>query len=55
MAALPSFDANAVAKPKAKTMNGELEKILSDLDPDALSPKQALDLAYKIKAAAAGK
>jgi DNA mismatch repair protein MutS len=52
----PSHDLNgynktAVPKPKQKTINQELEVILSKLDPDGLSPKEALEILYKIKAA----
>jgi DNA mismatch repair protein MutS len=47
--ALPRFDAQAAPMPKEKTMSAELEAILSSLDPDALSPKEALDVVYRIK------
>ncbi len=49
---LPVFDASAKIAPKVKTMKPELENILAELDPDALSPKQALEILYKIKGAA---
>jgi DNA mismatch repair protein MutS len=51
LAALPAFDAAAALAPKAKAMTAEMETLLRDLDPDALSPKQALEMIYKIKAA----
>jgi DNA mismatch repair protein MutS len=46
---LPAYDAQASLAPKAKEMNAELEKILTELDPDALSPKEALELLYRVK------
>ncbi|MDD3371871.1 MAG: DNA mismatch repair protein MutS, partial [Alphaproteobacteria bacterium] len=47
--ALPAFDAEA--SPDVKTISKELEGLLMSLDPDALNPRQALDLLYKIKGA----
>jgi DNA mismatch repair protein MutS len=52
--ALPAFDAAVTSLPKAKCMSAELVELLAALDPDALTPRQALDLAYRIKAAAKG-
>jgi DNA mismatch repair protein MutS len=49
---LPAFNANAAKTEKLKTINAEMEAILASLDPDALSPKQALEILYKIKKAA---
>jgi DNA mismatch repair protein MutS len=48
-ASLPAFDAAATCAPKGKTVSAELDAILASLDPDALSPKQALEVLYKIK------
>jgi hypothetical protein len=48
---LNGYNKTAVPKPKQKTINQELEVILSKLDPDGLSPKEALEILYKIKAA----
>jgi DNA mismatch repair protein MutS len=50
---LPEFD--ATLKMVAKTLTPELEKLLSALKPDELSPKEALELVYKIKAAENGR
>jgi DNA mismatch repair protein MutS len=49
---LPAFDTEAAHKVKPKTITSEMEAILTSLDPDALTPKQALDVLYKIKHAA---
>ncbi|MDD4615695.1 MAG: DNA mismatch repair protein MutS [Alphaproteobacteria bacterium] len=46
---LPEFAAMAAEVPQAKTISAELEAILASLDPDALNPRQALDLLYRIK------
>jgi DNA mismatch repair protein MutS len=45
---LPLFRANAPAKPAAKT--SAVEGALREISPDALSPKEALDLLYSLKA-----
>lgn len=47
---LPAYDAAVIPAAKAKTMSADLEAALCNLDPDAMSPKQALELLYKIKA-----
>ncbi|MDE1901392.1 MAG: DNA mismatch repair protein MutS [Alphaproteobacteria bacterium] len=49
--ALPAFDPAVAPAPKAKPMTAELESILSTLDPDGMSPKQALEALYRIKSA----
>ena len=46
---LPAFDAAAAPSAKAKPMAPELERLLSVLDPDGMSPKDALETIYKIK------
>jgi DNA mismatch repair protein MutS len=47
---LPDF--KIAPPPAAKTLAPELEKLLAALRPDELSPKDALEAVYKIKAAA---
>ena len=46
---LPAYDATATLAPKPKTMSPELTSALASLDPDALSPKEALEILYRIK------
>ncbi|MGE3622977.1 MAG: DNA mismatch repair protein MutS [Bdellovibrionales bacterium] len=46
--ALPDCEMNMPIT--AKSMQPELEKILSNIYPDELSPREALDIIYKIKA-----
>jgi len=46
---LPSFDATATPQAKPKMMGTELEAVLMALDPDMLSPKEALEVLYQIK------
>ena len=46
---LPAYDASAAPVPKAKTLSAELDAVLSTLDPDALSPKEALEILYRVK------
>jgi len=46
---LPDFTTAPKAAPK--TLTPELEKLLAALKPDDLSPKEALEFVYKIKAA----
>ena len=46
---LPAFNAHATPVREAKRMSAELEAALLDLDPDVLSPKEALELVYKLK------
>ena len=46
---LPAYDAKATLVPKPKILSKELDAVLSNLDPDALNPKQALEILYKIK------
>ncbi len=46
---LPAFDATAKVEAPAKKLSNELEAILTALDPDALNPRQALDMLYQIK------
>jgi DNA mismatch repair protein MutS len=46
---LPAYDAKAKIVPNQKMLNPALDAALSALDPDALTPKQALDVLYKIK------
>jgi len=46
---LPAYDAKTAPTPKTRTMSKELEAVLGALDPDALNPKQALEVLYKIK------
>jgi DNA mismatch repair protein MutS len=48
---LGAFNARAAIQPKAKNLSAELDALLSALDPDGLTPKEALDALYKIKAA----
>ncbi|MBL6622251.1 MAG: DNA mismatch repair protein MutS, partial [Alphaproteobacteria bacterium] len=51
-ASLPLFQAAPPAAAKAEPAEPDaLDVLLDDLDPDALSPKQALDLLYQIKQA----
>ncbi len=51
-ASLPLFQAAPPAAAKAVPAEPDaLDVLLDDLDPDALSPKQALDLLYQIKQA----
>jgi len=45
---LPLFQASAPARPQAKT--SAVEEALRGISPDALSPKEALDLLYSLKA-----
>ncbi|MDE2029386.1 MAG: DNA mismatch repair protein MutS [Alphaproteobacteria bacterium] len=49
METLPAFDAGAAPAVKVRTISAELEAILAALDPDALTPKEALEMLYKIK------
>ena len=44
---VPKFEAATPAS--AKTLNPELEKLLAAIKPDELSPKEALELIYRIK------
>ena len=46
---LQAYDASATPAPKARIMGAELEAVLSLLDPDAMSPKEALEVVYRIK------
>ncbi len=46
---LPAYDAKAKVAKKQKVMSAALETLLASLDPDALNPKQALDILYRIK------
>jgi DNA mismatch repair protein MutS len=46
---LAAFDPNAQVAQKQKSLSRELDAILSSLDPDAMNPRQALDVIYKIK------
>ncbi|MFA5041553.1 MAG: DNA mismatch repair protein MutS [Bdellovibrionales bacterium] len=46
---MPAYDPGAALAPPPKIMKKELDNLLSSLDPDALNPKQALDVLYKIK------
>jgi DNA mismatch repair protein MutS len=46
---LPLFSATPPPAPEPKT--SQLETILTDITPDDLSPKEALDLIYRLKAA----
>ena len=44
---LPLFQASAPARPQSKT--SAVEDALREISPDALSPKEALDLLYSLK------
>ncbi len=44
---LPLFDRKASTKPK----RSQVEKMLSDIDPDSLSPRDALEKLYMLKKA----
>jgi DNA mismatch repair protein MutS len=46
---LPAYDAGAQAVPKQKKITAELAAVLSSLDPDGLSPKEALEILYRIQ------
>ena len=46
---LPAYDAAATPTAPPKPFNPALGALLSTLDPDALSPKEALETLYKIK------
>jgi DNA mismatch repair protein MutS len=46
---LSAYDAKTPPPAKQKILNAELDSFLSALDPDALSPKQALEILYRIK------
>ena len=48
-AELPAYDAAAVPAAKAKILSAELDAALSVLDPDTMSPKEALEVLYRIK------
>jgi DNA mismatch repair protein MutS len=48
---LPLFAASAAPPPKEVREPSEAERLLSDLDPDALTPKEALELVYRLKKA----
>jgi len=45
---LPLFSAVAMSAPAPSTQS-ELEEVLNAVQPDSLSPKQALDLIYELK------
>ncbi|MDO5703747.1 MAG: DNA mismatch repair protein MutS, partial [Paracoccus sp. (in: a-proteobacteria)] len=47
---LPLFRAAPPAPPPAKIKESPLESRMKDIHPDALTPKQALDLIYDLKA-----
>jgi DNA mismatch repair protein MutS len=49
---LPLFAAFAPPPPLEAREVSESEKMLSNLDPDTLTPKEALDFVYRLKAAA---
>jgi DNA mismatch repair protein MutS len=46
---LPAYDVHMKMTPKARSLSPELDAVLASLDPDALNPKQALELLYRIK------
>ncbi|WP_319826636.1 DNA mismatch repair protein MutS [Thalassovita sp.] len=48
---LPLFSAVAKAPPPTPTKESLVEKKLADIHPDELTPKQALDILYKLKEA----
>jgi DNA mismatch repair protein MutS len=50
---LPLFAAFSPAQPRQERTLSEAEKMLAELDPDALTPKEALELIYRLKAAVA--
>lgn len=47
---LPLFSAIPPAPPPAAPRDSEVEKRLEDIHPDALTPRQALELIYELKA-----
>ncbi|MGB9153574.1 MAG: DNA mismatch repair protein MutS, partial [Alphaproteobacteria bacterium] len=49
---LPAYDAAATPVAPVKPISAALETVLATLNPDAMSPKEALELLYKIKALA---
>ncbi|SMO39413.1 DNA mismatch repair protein MutS [Thalassovita litoralis] len=49
---LPLFSAVAAAPPPAPKQESKVEKRLSEIHPDELTPRQALDLLYELKEAA---
>ncbi len=49
---LPLFAATAAPPPPQLREPSEAERLLADLDPDALTPKEALELVYRLKKAA---
>jgi DNA mismatch repair protein MutS len=48
---LPLFAASAAPPPSEVREPSEAERLLSELDPDALTPKEALELVYRLKKA----
>jgi DNA mismatch repair protein MutS len=46
---LPAYDPSAPITPPHKTISAALEALLVTLDPDALTPKEALEVLYRIK------
>lgn len=51
---LPLFSAAKAPAPTAAPKESEAEKALKDIDPDELTPKQALDALYRLKALGEG-
>jgi DNA mismatch repair protein MutS len=49
---LPLFAVSAAAPPPELREPSEAERILAAIDPDALTPKEALELVYRLKKAA---
>ncbi len=49
---LPLFAAFAAEKPEEDAAPSEADRILAAVDPDTLTPREALDLVYRLKAAA---
>jgi DNA mismatch repair protein MutS len=47
---LPAFDAKAACAKATKTLSDELEALLTAIDPDSLTPKEAMEALYNIKA-----
>ena len=47
---LPLFSAAKTPEPTAMPKESEAERALKDIDPDELTPKQALEALYRLKA-----
>ena len=52
---LPLFSARAAPAPRPRALHSAVEARLAEVHPDALSPREALDLIYELAALAGGK